>query len=189
MAAVADHCVRRRIPDSVRIICQIIELVVSIRNREALRDRTGDPWDGRTLEWITTSPPPAFNFAVLPNVTGEEAYWGIKQIAIENKRLTDLPDYKPIEMPKNTPTGFVVAFFATITGFCADLAHLVAGGGRPGRRLCDLRRLRLAGSCGIRASCRRARAGRRRTAPRAHRSRRGTRSRDNPGQIHRAAVA
>ena len=99
------------------IVCQVIELFVSIRDREKLRDRTGDPWDGRTLEWITTSPPPAFNFAVLPNVTGEEAYWGIKQIAIENKRLTDLPDYKPIEMPKNTPTGFVVAFFATITGF------------------------------------------------------------------------
>jgi cytochrome o ubiquinol oxidase subunit I len=99
------------------IICQIIELIVSIRNREALRDRTGDPWDGRTLEWITTSPPPAFNFAVMPNVTGEEAYWGIKQQAIENRRLTDLPDYKPIEMPRNSPTGFVVAFFATMTGF------------------------------------------------------------------------
>ncbi len=97
--------------------CQVMELVVSIRNREALRDRTGDPWDGRTLEWITYSPPPAFNFAVLPNVTGEEAYWGIKQLAIANKRLTDLPKYAAIELPRNTPTGFVVAFFASVTGF------------------------------------------------------------------------
>ena len=99
------------------IACQVVQLVVSIRNRDTLRDRTGDPWDGRTLEWATASPPPAFNFAVLPNVTGIEAYWGMKQKAIEQRRLTDLPDYKPIELPRNSPTGFVVAFFAVVTGF------------------------------------------------------------------------
>jgi cytochrome o ubiquinol oxidase subunit 1 len=96
---------------------QILQLVVSIRNREKLRDFTGDPWDGRTLEWITFSPPPHFNFAVMPNVTGAEAYWGIKQKAIQQRRLTDLPDYQPIEMPRNSPTGFIAAFFAVITGF------------------------------------------------------------------------
>ena len=64
------------------ILCQILQIAVSIRERAALRDRTGDPWDGRTLEWMTASPPPAFNFAALPDVTGEEAYWGIKQRAI-----------------------------------------------------------------------------------------------------------
>jgi cytochrome o ubiquinol oxidase subunit 1 len=99
------------------IACQVVQLVVSIRNRERLRDRTGDPWDGRTLEWITSSPPPPFNFAVLPNVVAEEAYWDIKQIALESRRLTDLPEYKSIEMPRNSPTGFVVAFFAVLTGF------------------------------------------------------------------------
>ena len=99
------------------ILCQVAQLVVSIRNREALRDRTGDPWDGRTLEWVTASPPPAFNFAVMPNVTGEEAYWGIKQKALEQRRLTDLPDYQSIELPRSSPTGFVVAFFAVVTGF------------------------------------------------------------------------
>ena len=99
------------------IACQVVQLVVSIRNRDTLRDRTGDPWDGRTLEWATASPPPTFNFAVLPNVTGIEAYWGMKQKAIEQRRLTDLPDYKPIELPRNSPTGFVVAFFAVVTGF------------------------------------------------------------------------
>jgi cytochrome o ubiquinol oxidase subunit 1 len=97
--------------------CQVVQLAVSIRHREALRDTTGDPWDGRTLEWITTSPPPAFNFAVMPNVTGEEAYWGIKQKALEQRQLSELPDYKPIEMPRNSPTGFVTAFFAVVTGF------------------------------------------------------------------------
>jgi cytochrome o ubiquinol oxidase subunit 1 len=101
----------------VAIGCQVAQLAMSIRHRASLRDRTGDPWDGRTLEWITSSPPPAFNFAVMPNVTGEEAYWGMKQKALEQGRLADLPDYKPIEMPRNSPTGFVVAFFAVVTGF------------------------------------------------------------------------
>ncbi|MDB6087353.1 MAG: Cytochrome bb3 quinol oxidase subunit 1 apoprotein [Gammaproteobacteria bacterium] len=96
---------------------QIAQLVISIRNRDKLRDLTGDPWDGRTLEWSTLSPPPHFNFAVMPSITGVEAYWGIKQKAIEQRRLSDLPDYKPVEMPRNSPTGFVVAFFAVVTGF------------------------------------------------------------------------
>src|SRR6202050_2703035 len=61
------------------IACQVAQLLVSIRDRASLRDRTGDPWDGRTLEWMTASPPPHFNFAAMPDVTGEEAYWGIKQ--------------------------------------------------------------------------------------------------------------
>jgi len=99
------------------IALQVAQLVVSIRNRDKLRDLTGDPWDGRTLEWITFSPPPHFNFAVMPNVTGAEAYWGIKQKAIQQHRLMDLPDYQPIEMPRNSPTGFIAAFFAVVTGF------------------------------------------------------------------------
>ncbi len=101
----------------IGIGCQIVQLIVSIRRRDQLRDLTGDPWDGRTLEWITASPPPAFNFAVMPNVLGEEAYWGVKQLAIEQHRLTDLPAYTAIELPRNSPTGFVVAFFAVVTGF------------------------------------------------------------------------
>src|ERR1700709_2151611 len=67
------------------LACQIMQLIVSIRQREQLRDLTGDPWNGRSLEWATSSPPPAFNFAVLPNVQGEEAYWGIKRTAIEQQ--------------------------------------------------------------------------------------------------------
>ena len=97
--------------------CQIAQLVVSIRQRERLRDVTGDPWDGRTLEWITFSPPPAFNFAVMPNVAGEEAYWSIKRAAMEQRHLTELPNYAAIEMPRNSATGFVTAFFAVVTGF------------------------------------------------------------------------
>jgi len=97
--------------------CQVAQLVVSIRQRNELRDETGDPWDGRSLEWATPSPPPAFNFAVLPNVQGAEPYWEIKQRAIETQEMPAEPHYEPIEMPTNSPTGFITAFFSTITGF------------------------------------------------------------------------
>jgi cytochrome o ubiquinol oxidase subunit 1 len=99
------------------VICQVVQLIVSIRWRDTLRDEMGDPWDGRSLEWSTASPPPAFNFAVMPNVQGEEPYWTIKQRAIETQHMSAEPDYKAIEVPRNSPTGFVVAFFATLTGF------------------------------------------------------------------------
>ena len=99
------------------IACQVIQLVVSIRNREALRDVTGDPWNGRSLEWSTASPPPDFNFAVLPHVEGEEAYWGIKQRAREQQALGKEPEYEDIEMPRNSPTGVICAFFSTLLGF------------------------------------------------------------------------
>jgi cytochrome o ubiquinol oxidase subunit 1 len=78
------------------ILCQIIQLFVSIRTRERRRDLTGDPWNGRTLEWSTSSPPPAYNFAVLPNVESVDAFW---------------------HMPHNSPAGFITAFFAVVMGF------------------------------------------------------------------------
>ncbi|HLG83721.1 MAG TPA: cytochrome o ubiquinol oxidase subunit I [Bradyrhizobium sp.] len=102
---------------SIGVICQIVQLVVSIRDRDSLRDVTGDPWDGRSLEWSTASPPPVFNFAVMPDVEGEDAYWTIKSRAREQGLLRAEPDYQDVEMPRNSPTGFVCAFFATIMGF------------------------------------------------------------------------
>jgi cytochrome o ubiquinol oxidase subunit 1 len=102
---------------AVGVVCQVIQLLVSIRDREKLRDVTGDPWDGRSLEWATPSPPPFFNFAVMPNVEGEEAYWGIKLRAVESQQLAPEPHYQPIEMPVNSPVGFYTAFFASVFGF------------------------------------------------------------------------
>ncbi|WP_181176679.1 MULTISPECIES: cytochrome o ubiquinol oxidase subunit I [unclassified Mesorhizobium] len=96
---------------------QIMQLAVSIRHRDKLRDETGDPWDGRSLEWSTSSPPPIFNYARLPYVEDEEPYWGIKQQAREEKRPDAEEAYEPIEMPRNSPTGFVTAFFSTLIGF------------------------------------------------------------------------
>jgi cytochrome o ubiquinol oxidase subunit I len=100
------------------VVAQIAQLVVSIRTRERRRDLTGDPWDGRNLEWATASPPPPFNFAVLPNVTDQEPYWDMKVRAREAGDLaTPEPHYEPIPMPRNSPTGFVTAFLAVVTGF------------------------------------------------------------------------
>jgi cytochrome o ubiquinol oxidase subunit 1 len=99
------------------VVFLAVQLFYSIKTRDQRRDVTGDPWDGRTLEWLTLSPPPHYNFAVLPDVHGEEAYWHRKQEAIERDQLIPEPDYQPIEMPLNTPTGVICAFFASLCGF------------------------------------------------------------------------
>jgi len=115
----------------IGIIFQILQLFVSIRHRAELRDRTGDPWDGRSLEWATASPPPVFNFAIPPDVSGEDAYWSMKMHAVRQDLEKSEPDYRDVEMPRNSPTGFVCAFFATIMGF-ALIWHIwwmvIAGG-------------------------------------------------------------
>ena len=95
------------------IAAQVVQLVVSIRDRERLRDTTGDPWNGRTLEWSTASPPPAYNFAILPQVDGADAYWGMKQKGLAARDAA----YKPVEVPQGTGVGFVLSFFAVVTGF------------------------------------------------------------------------
>jgi cytochrome o ubiquinol oxidase subunit 1 len=96
------------------ILATIAQLVVSIRSRASRRDLTGDPWDGRTLEWSTTSPPPRYNFAVLPRVETQDAFAYMKQIGTAGV----FPEkYESIELPGNSPNGFITAFFAVITGF------------------------------------------------------------------------
>jgi cytochrome o ubiquinol oxidase subunit 1 len=95
------------------IVATIAQLIVSIRSRERRRDLTGDPWNGRTLEWSTASPPPVYNFAVLSQVNSLDAFWAMK-----HARTAGVPQhYQPIEIPKNSPNGFVTAFFAVVTGF------------------------------------------------------------------------
>jgi len=95
------------------ILCQIVQLYVSIRTRESRRDLTGDPWNARTLEWATSSPPPAYNFAVLPSVETIDAFWEMKRKGLAAAE----PAYQAIEMPRNSPIGIVIAFFAFFVGF------------------------------------------------------------------------
>ena len=96
------------------ILCQVAQLYVSIRTREQRRDLTGDPWNGRTLEWSTSSPPPAYNYAVLPRVETIDAFWEMKR---RGMKPAVEPAYEAIEMPGNSPAGFVTAFFAVVMGF------------------------------------------------------------------------
>jgi cytochrome o ubiquinol oxidase subunit I len=102
------------------ILCQIAQLYVSIRTREVRRDLTGDPWNGRTLEWSTSSPPPAYNYAVLPRVETVDAFWEMKRRGLTPNGAPGVESaYQMIEMPRNSPIGFVIAFFAVIAGFSA----------------------------------------------------------------------
>jgi len=94
------------------IVAFIIQIVVSILNRDALRDVDGDPWDGRTLEWSTSSPPPAYNFAFTPIVYDHDAYWDMKQ----HSYVRPSEGYVPIHMPKNTPAGIILAGLAVVCG-------------------------------------------------------------------------
>jgi cytochrome o ubiquinol oxidase subunit I len=98
------------------IVCQVVQLAVSIRNREQLKV-TADPWNGRTLEWATASPPPAWNFALLPQVTDIDVFWKKKQRERAQTQPTKELKFEPIELPKNSATGFITAFFAVIAGF------------------------------------------------------------------------
>lgn len=97
----------------VGILAFVIQIAVSIMNREKLRDMTGDQWNGRTLEWSTSSPPPPYNFAFTPVVHELDAWYDMK------KRGYQRPNrgFKAIHMPRNTGAGVLLAGLATVLGF------------------------------------------------------------------------
>ncbi len=96
------------------IACTIIQLYVSIRDRHQNLDLTGDPWHGRTLEWGMSSPPPIYNFALVPTVHALDALWDMKE---RGEYAEPADHYLDIHMPKNTGAGFFIAVFAAIMGF------------------------------------------------------------------------
>jgi cytochrome o ubiquinol oxidase subunit 1 len=92
---------------------QLLQLGFSIVKRRDTRDRTGDPWNGRTLEWSTPSPAPFYNFAVLPTVSGRDAFWTMKQADTQPAKV----DYEDIYLPKNTGFGLYIAACSLAGGF------------------------------------------------------------------------
>ncbi|WP_410016194.1 cytochrome o ubiquinol oxidase subunit I [Sodalis sp. C49] len=97
------------------ILCQVIQIVLSVIQRDQNRDLTGDPWGGRTLEWSTSSPPPFYNFAVVPDVQDHrDAFWQMKEDGTAYQKPAS---YEPIHMPKNTGAGVVIAAFSLFFGF------------------------------------------------------------------------
>jgi cytochrome o ubiquinol oxidase subunit 1 len=93
---------------------QILQLIVSVWQRKKLRDTTGDPWNGRTLEWSVSSPAPEYNFAVLPVVTGRDPFWASKQ---KKDTKTKAIKYEDIALPRNTPLAIIIAGFSFAFGF------------------------------------------------------------------------
>ncbi len=93
------------------VIIQCYQLYISIKNRKQNLDTTGDPWNGRTLEWSTTSPPPFYNFATIPHVTTRDAFWQMKKEGLKPK------EYHDILMPKNTGMGIYISCFSFLCGF------------------------------------------------------------------------
>lgn len=94
---------------------QILQIFVSVKYRRENRDTTGDPWDGRTLEWSVASPPPVYNFAVIPTVYERDPFWAKKQRMEEGPP----PKYCDIHIPMNTPLPICIGGCATLFAFAA----------------------------------------------------------------------
>jgi cytochrome o ubiquinol oxidase subunit 1 len=102
---------------AVLIACGIaaflVQIYVSIRDRASLRDLTGDPWNGRTLEWSTSSPPPEYNFAFTPIIHDGDAWWDMKKRGYQRPTA----GFKSILMPRNTGAGFILAALSFVLAF------------------------------------------------------------------------
>ena len=104
----------------------LVQIAVSIMKRDQLRDLTGDPWNGRTLEWSTASPPPDYNFAFTPVIHANDAWWDMKARGYERP----VAGFKPIHMPRNTGAGVILAGLSVAAGvgLVWHMWWLVAGG-------------------------------------------------------------
>ncbi len=96
------------------IFLNLLQIVYSVWKRKEHMDYTGDPWDGRTLEWATSSPPPFYNFAVLPHIDDRDQFWADKQ---NGKGWVRPSKYEPIHMPRNTGAGVYMGAFSVLMGF------------------------------------------------------------------------
>ncbi|CAM3939114.1 cytochrome o ubiquinol oxidase subunit I [Rahnella bruchi] len=99
---------------AIGILCQLIMIFVSVRDRDQNRDLTGDPWGARTLEWSTSSPPPFYNFAIVPQIHDRDEFWDMKEKGTAYKQPAK---YEPIHMPRNSGAGFIIAMLSLVCGF------------------------------------------------------------------------
>ncbi|MGI4731172.1 MAG: cbb3-type cytochrome c oxidase subunit I, partial [Janthinobacterium lividum] len=97
----------------IGILGFVMSIVMGFVKRHELADTTGDPWGGRTLEWSTTSPPPAYNFAFTPVVHELDAWYDMKSRGYEHPA----GGFRPIHMPRNTGAGLILAGLALGLGF------------------------------------------------------------------------
>ncbi|MDO8515924.1 MAG: cbb3-type cytochrome c oxidase subunit I [bacterium] len=105
------------------VLTQVAQIFVSFKRRKENMDTTGDPWNGRTLEWATSSPPPFYNFARIPEVTERDAFWEMKKV-LSAEHQAPSKKYEDIEMPKNTASGIYISGFAFLFGF-ALVWHII----------------------------------------------------------------
>jgi len=92
----------------------LVQLWVSVRDRDDNRVATGDPWDGRGLEWSVSAPPPEYNFAVIPHVASRDAFYGEKR---DGDPYAPPARYEDIELPKNSRTGPVIGIVGAAAAF------------------------------------------------------------------------
>jgi cytochrome o ubiquinol oxidase subunit I len=105
-------------------ILQVWQLIVSIKERRENLDTTGDPWDGRTLEWATPSPVPFYNFAVLPEVHERDEFWEMKKAGRAPGQAGAVTKYEDIELPKNTAMAIYLSGFFFVFAF-AVVWHII----------------------------------------------------------------
>ncbi|MCF8566756.1 cytochrome aa3 quinol oxidase subunit I [Alicyclobacillus tolerans] len=100
---------------AIGFVLIVADVVYSIRF--GVRDVTGDPWDGRTLEWSLPSPAPHYNFARIPVIKARDAWWYEKEQAKKGVKEQDLEPLQPIHMPLNSGRPFILGVLFFLVGF------------------------------------------------------------------------
>ncbi len=97
---------------AVGIFAMLVQFAVSIWKREELKV-DGDPWNGRTLEWATSSPPPEYNFAFTPRIHDLDAWYDMKK----RNAARPVDGFRDIHMPRPTGAGIILSGISLVIGF------------------------------------------------------------------------
>jgi cytochrome aa3-600 menaquinol oxidase subunit I len=102
----------------VAFLFQVWQIAHGVKHRRDHLDTTGDPWNGRTLEWSIPSPAPHYNFAVLPQVAEQDEWWEEKMRRELGQAVQTIPKkLAPIHMPKNSGIPIIMAGSWFLAGF------------------------------------------------------------------------